>query len=158
MLQIGRAGTSDIEPIQHLLLNQFDEHSISVSHESMRQAIGELLKDPRKGMCLVARESGQIVGLAVISLAWTLEHGGKSAWLDELYVLPECRGRGVGRALLGQAVTAARELGCAAIDLEVDRAHSRAERLYAREGFQSLPRSRWVKYLNRIVQGERKLE
>jgi GNAT superfamily N-acetyltransferase len=93
------------------------------------------------------RESGQIVGLAAISLAWTLEHGGKSAWLDELYVLPECRGRGVGRALLGQAVAAARELGCAAMDLEVDRDHSRAERLYRRAGFQPLPRSRWVKSL-----------
>jgi GNAT superfamily N-acetyltransferase len=147
MLHIARAGTDDIEPIRHLLLNQFDEHGISVAAESLAHALGELLSDPSKGLCLVVRESGQIVGLAAISLAWTLEHGGKSAWLDELYVLPECRGRGVGRALLGQAVAAARELGCAAMDLEVDRDHSRAERLYRRAGFQPLPRSRWVKSL-----------
>jgi ribosomal protein S18 acetylase RimI-like enzyme len=79
--------------------------------------------------------------------AWWRVRGTRSAWLDELYVLPDCRGRGVGRALLEQAVTAAREMGCAAMDLEVDQEHARAERLYARTGFQSLARSRWVKYL-----------
>jgi ribosomal protein S18 acetylase RimI-like enzyme len=157
MLQIERAHASDIEPIHHLLLSQFAEHSISVPHTSLEQAIGELLKDARKGVCLVAREGGEIVGVAVISLAWTLEHGGKSAWLDELYVLPECRGRGVGQALLEQAITAAREMGCAALDLEVDQDHTRAERLYVRAGFQSLARSRWVKYLKEWSREERKL-
>jgi GNAT superfamily N-acetyltransferase len=69
--------------------------------------------------------------------------------LDELYVLPEYRGGGVGRSLLEQAIIAAREMGCAALDLdlEVDQDHARAERLYARAGFQSLARSRWVKHL-----------
>jgi GNAT superfamily N-acetyltransferase len=147
MLEIDRAHASDIEPIYHLLLSQFAEHRIAVSPASLERAIFELLKDPRKGVCLVAREGDEIIGVAVISLAWTLEHGGKSAWLDELYVLPECRGRGVGGSLLEQAITAAREMGCAAMDLEVDRDHAWAERLYARAGFQSLARSRWVNYL-----------
>jgi GNAT superfamily N-acetyltransferase len=73
-----------------------------------------------------------------------LEHGGKSAWLDELYVLPEKRGRGIGTALVEEVIARCRASGCAAIDLEVDQEHQDAERLYSRHGFKQLPRARWA--------------
>jgi GNAT superfamily N-acetyltransferase len=76
-----------------------------------------------------------------------LEHGGLVAWLDELFVLPEHRGRGIGRALLRRALEVANEKGCRALDLEVDFEHAQAERLYRREGFVSLPRGRWARRL-----------
>src|SRR5579872_5729184 len=44
------------------------------------------------------------VGLAYLAYTWTLEHGGQSAWLDELYVVPGERSRGVGTALLRAAL------------------------------------------------------
>jgi GNAT superfamily N-acetyltransferase len=75
----------------------------------------------------------------------TLQHGGKSAWLDELYVAPEYRGKGIGAALLRAALETAQRSGCAAVDLEVDEAHARAENLHKREGFEPLHRTRWVK-------------
>ncbi len=80
---------------------------------------------------------------------WTLEHGGRSAWLEELYVQPEYRGRGIGQKLLAAAINRAREEGCRAIDLEVDRGHPRASHLYDREGFVRLARTRWVLKMKR---------
>jgi len=82
---------------------------------------------------------------ADVAFTWTLEHGGKSAWLDELYVVPEYRGKGIGAALLRAALEAAQRSGCAAVDLEVDEARARAENLYVQAGFRPLGRSRWVK-------------
>jgi GNAT superfamily N-acetyltransferase len=82
---------------------------------------------------------------ADVAFTWTLEHCGKSAWLDELYVVPEYRGKGIGAALLRAALEAAQRSGCAAVDLEVDEAHARAENLYVQAGFRPLGRSRWVK-------------
>jgi ribosomal protein S18 acetylase RimI-like enzyme len=41
----------------------------------------------------------------------------------------------------------ARELGCAAMDLEVDSEHARAAHLYGRDGFEKLHRERWVRRL-----------
>ena len=145
MLLLERAVPADIDSIHHLLAEQFDEHDIDTSTKVLRHAIAAVLQNEALGLFVVARDGGEIVGLAALSFAWTLEHGGKSAWLDELYVVPERRGRGIGRALLVRVIDEARALGCKAIDLEVEEAHRRAERLYEREGFRPLARTRWVK-------------
>ena len=77
------------------------------------------------------------------------EHCGLVAWLEELYVAPSHRSRGVGSALLAAVLERAREAEIVAVDLEVDGAHRRAEALYRRSGFRRLNRSRWVKELKR---------
>jgi ribosomal protein S18 acetylase RimI-like enzyme len=69
------------------------------------------------------------------------------AWLEELYVTPSYRSLGIGSALLAAVVERAHKAGVAAVDLEVDASHSRAESLYRRFGFRRLNRSRWVKEL-----------
>ena len=143
-IKLHTATTSDLEDILQLLTAQFHEHGIDLPATLLRDAVAAMFEKDDLGFFVVARAGGQAVGLAAVSFAWTLEHGGKSAWLDELYVLPEQRGRGTGTALVHETVRVAAEAGCAAVDLEVDRDHRRAEALYAREGFQPLPRSRWV--------------
>jgi GNAT superfamily N-acetyltransferase len=105
------------------------------------------LQDERLGFFLLAQTASDTVGVAAISFAWTLEYGGKTAWLDELYVVPERRSEEIGRALLKASIATAGELGCLAMDLEVDQGRQRAERLYACEGFQRLPRNRWARRL-----------
>lgn len=149
-MQIERASPADIDTIHRLLASQFDEHDIHTSPEALRGAIAAVFEREHLGFFLVARDRGEIIGLAAVSFAWTLEHGGKSAWLDELYVVAGRRGEGVGRALLERVMGEARELGCQAVDLEVDAAHRRAERLYERAGFQRLTRARWVKLVKGV--------
>jgi len=85
--------------------------------------------------------------VAYLNFQWSLEHGGLSAWLEELFVVPEHRGSGLGRQLLQAACAHAGERGCAAVDLEVEEAHPRAARLYQRAGFAPHRRARWVKRL-----------
>jgi ribosomal protein S18 acetylase RimI-like enzyme len=109
-----------------------------------------MLDDPRRGAILVARQDGgRAVGVAYVSFTWCLEHGGKTSWLEELYVVPDLRGRGLGQALLAAAQVHAAAAGCAAMDLEVTEDHTRAARLYQRDGFRPLGRARWVKALAR---------
>ena len=98
-------------------------------------------------MLLVARDGDAVVGVAYVSFVWALEHGGLSAWLEELYVLPALRGQGVGGRLLDQVLALARARGCAAVDLEVEAEHARSASLYARAGFRAHARARWVRPL-----------
>jgi GNAT superfamily N-acetyltransferase len=130
-----------------LLLRQFAEHHIDVCDQELKKAIWAVLYNEDLGFFLMAKEDEDVVGMAYVSFNWTLEHCGKSAWLEELYVIPERRNRGVGRELLSAVIRRAKDRGCTAIDLEVDRSHAQAENLYRRAGFFPLTRTRWVKTL-----------
>ena len=70
--------------------------------------------------------------LSTISTA----EGGKAALLLAKKVRPECRGRGIGAALLAHAVVGAREAGCMRLTLLSDEDNAQAHGVYASEGFQ----------------------
>lgn len=145
-VRIEQAQETDLNAVVSLLAEQFREHRIDLNREQLSEAVLGLLSQPSRGAILLARDP-EPVGVAVLAFTWTLEHGGLVAWLDELFVLPEHRGSGIGRALLRRALELAKEHGCRAVDLEVDGDHARAERLYQREGFSTLHRRRWAKKL-----------
>ena len=128
-----------------LLEAQYREHDIDMGGARLRRALRLLL--PRGGAVLLASEGKEAAGVAVLSYAVTLEHGGRVAWLDELYVAPKLRGQGRGRALLLRAISFARKSGCQTMELEVVRGHQRAARLYLRESFHRLPRTRFSRAL-----------
>lgn len=74
-------------------------------------------------------------GVALVTLRPNVWSGGPVALLDEMYVSPEQRGTGVGSAILQQMVEICRELGVAAIEINVDESDAGAMRFYERHGF-----------------------
>lgn len=117
--RIDVAGPGDLAELVRLLGAQLHEHDIPATDSGMEKALRGMLDDPRRGTLFLARREGapaRAVGLACLSYTWTLELGGLSSWLDELYVEPALRGSGVGRALLLAAIAHARSIGAAAID------------------------------------------
>jgi ribosomal protein S18 acetylase RimI-like enzyme len=89
-------------------------------------------------------ESGEVVvlfagdgpdGFAELRFRLSLYTGAPDAYLEELYVVPERRGQGLGRALLEAAMGHARERGAAHIDLNTSEADVAALALYESAGF-----------------------
>lgn len=144
---VNLATPADRESIIRLLAAQLAEHDIELHTENLTHAVDGFFEDPRRGKILVAHRGAEIVGVAVLSLTWTLEHGGKSCWLDELYVQPEFRAHGLGTLLLHKAFGVMAAEGCICMDLEVEASHARAANLYVREGFQKHTRTRYVRRL-----------
>lgn len=61
-------------------------------------------------LALLAKdESGAAIGILTLSVSFALYAGGEYGVIDEMYVRPEHRGRGVGRALIEAAVAIARQ-------------------------------------------------
>jgi len=75
------------------------------------------------------------VGLALVTLRPNVWSAGPVALLDEMYVEPVHRGGGVGGAVLRHMVEICRELGVAAIEINVDESDAAAMRFYERHGF-----------------------
>lgn len=144
---IEAARASDRDALVDLLTRQLAEHDLPADHAGVARAVDGILADERRGFLLVARAVDEAVGVAYVARHWSLEHGGPACWLEELYVLPAWRCRGVGVALLRASLDSARALGCLVMDLEVTADHARAENLYAREGFRELGRRRWARGL-----------
>lgn len=144
---IRRATAADAAELQRLLAVQLAEHQVHIHGGRLAAAIQGVLDDPARGFFLVAGEAGRAMGVAYVSFIWALEHGGRAAWLEELYVEPAHRESGLGTRLLEVVLDECRQAGCAALDLEIDAGHERVWSLYQRHGFRSLPRRRIVRTL-----------
>jgi GNAT superfamily N-acetyltransferase len=143
------AQTTDRDAIIRLLGAQLDEHDIALPTENLTHAVNGFFDEPRRGRILVARHSSTVIGVAVLSYTWTLERGGQSCWLDELYVVPQWRDSGIGTAILRKAIEITSNDGCLTMDLEVETSHTRAANLYLREGFQVHTRTRYYRMLQK---------
>jgi GNAT superfamily N-acetyltransferase len=144
---IAPATVRDCRECAGLLVEQLDEHGVNASLEQTARVLENVVVDPARGFVLLARDNRTIIGVAYVATILSAEHCGLVAWLEELYVIPKHRSRGVGTALLTAVLERARGTGVVAVDLEIDAGHSRAESLYRRFDFRPLERSRWVKEL-----------
>jgi GNAT superfamily N-acetyltransferase len=140
----GPARPDEAAALFELLSAQLVEHAIPLAPRLLAEAIAGALADDGRALILVAREEGRTVGVAYLSFHWTLERGGNVLWVEELYVLPDRRGRGIGTQLLQAALDLARARRCLAVELEVESSHARAANLYARAGFRPLDRIHWA--------------
>jgi GNAT superfamily N-acetyltransferase len=141
------ATTDDCPECAALLLDQLREHGVEGSIEGLHQILKKAVTSPANGFLLIARERERAIGVAYVAMILSVEHCGPVAWLEELYVDPNHRCRGIGTALLNGSVARLKAAGAMAIDLEVDEKHERAASLYQRSGFRPLVRSRWVRGL-----------
>jgi GNAT superfamily N-acetyltransferase len=75
------------------------------------------------------------VAVALLTLRPNVWYEGPVALLDELYVAPELRGRGLGSALLTAAETLTRQRGGELLEINVDGDDIDARRFYERHGY-----------------------
>lgn len=89
---------------------------------------------PGRGAFLIARIDGRPVGCGAVRL---LEGG--EAEIKRMYVAPQVRGKGFGRAVLDHLEAEARKLGARRLVLETGTRQKAAILLYERAGFTQIP-------------------
>ncbi len=100
--------------------------------ESWEEAWTDLSETIETGVALLAEQDGRPVGFVFCILG---DRGRKTAHVTDLYVRPEARSKGVGRALLAELIEPARASGLDHVSLEVLLRNADARRLYERLGF-----------------------
>ncbi len=93
----------------------------------------QMLKDQDLFQCLVACEEKKIIGFASYFPSY-YSWSGKAVYLDDLYVQPQHRGKGVGQALLDRVIVEARQAGCYKLRWQVSRWNERAIAFYQKQG------------------------
>ena len=85
---------------------------------------------------LLAERDATAVGICTIEVRATLRRRALEAWIPELVVSAQSRGHGIGGALLGSALQAARERGAMRVALESGPQRATAQSVYRSMGFE----------------------
>ena len=111
-----------------------DEPASAVDPERFPLTIDFFLREPGRGRIVLFRESGALRGYAILVPIWSNEFGGTMLLLDELFVLPEARNRGIAKGFLAW-VAEGKPFDAIGIALEVSPGNKDARRLYESLGF-----------------------
>ena len=93
---------------------------------------------------VIAEEDGQPIGFALFFHTFSTFLARPGLYLEDLFVLADHRGRGVGRALLAHLAHLAVERGCGRLEWAVLNWNLEAVRFYERLG--AKPNSEWTVY------------
>ncbi len=92
----------------------------------------------------VAEEDGEVLGMVIWFLNYSTWTGHNGIYLEDFYVRPEARGRGIGRALFSELAAIAHRSGYQRIDWSVLNWNETALRFYRSLG--SVPMDEWTGY------------
>lgn len=147
MTDLRPATAADLEAVLALHCAFFTEDGYTVREDESRANLARLLGDPTLGRLWVMDGGGEVVGYLLLAFGFSLEFRGRDAFVDELYVAPGHRGRGLGTRALELAAETCRELGVRALHLEVERYKEGAQALYRRMGFADHDRYLMTKWI-----------
>jgi GNAT superfamily N-acetyltransferase len=105
-----------LEFIRELARYERLEHEVTASEAQLRDA---LFGERRYAEVVFACSGGEPVGFALFFHNFSTFKGRPGIYLEDLFVRPEVRGRGVGRQLLAYLARTAVERGCARLEWAV---------------------------------------
>ena len=131
------AGPSQLEELLPLVSAYHDFEDVESSLEQRRSSVARLLRDKSLGEIWLIRKLDGLIGYIAVCYSYSIEFGGRDAFIDEFYVETAERGKGIGSKVLVEVSPLLCERGIVALHLEVDGTNERAKSTYARAGFSS---------------------
>lgn len=144
MLTISVVGESDLPELAPMLRSYCDFYRVEPSDEKLAALSLALIADPGEGLQLIARtSSGTPLGFATIYWTWQTLYAARVGVLNDLYVTPESRGTGTGRALIARCLQLCHEHDAEKLVWETAPDNATAQRLYDGIGAE---KSTWLTY------------
>jgi GrpB-like predicted nucleotidyltransferase (UPF0157 family)/ribosomal protein S18 acetylase RimI-like enzyme len=130
------ATPADVDLVLSLMQEYYAHDHLAFDREQAGDALRALIAGPVLGEVWLVELAGQTIGYVALTFGFSLECGGRDAFIDELFLRASHRGQGVGTRVIRHALSRCAELGIRAVRLEVMRHNPEALRLYTRLGFE----------------------
>ncbi|MGN6664439.1 MAG: GNAT family N-acetyltransferase [Solirubrobacterales bacterium] len=131
-IPIREAAVADAPTIARLL------HDFNTEYEEETPGVAELTRHATRMLSegeMTVLLAGEGDGLALLRFRPSVWTEKREAYLQELYVVPQRRGQGIGEALLEAAIETSRRANAAWIELNTGESDVAARALYEKFGF-----------------------
>ena len=119
-LAVRAAVPADLELIHGFVLALADYEKLADEVRGDKTVLGRHLFGPRPmAEVLIAEDEGKAIGFALFFHNFSTFEGRPGLYLEDLFVVPEARGRGAGKALLSRLAALAIERDCARLEWAV---------------------------------------
>jgi GNAT superfamily N-acetyltransferase len=130
-----RATAEDVPELRNFILAFHVEDGHPIQPHVLERALQAIVqREPLLHVWIITL-AARAVGYVALALGYSIEVGGLDAFVDELYVVAEQRGSGVGRRALVFVEQEAVRLGVRRLCLEVENHNTRARALYGEFGY-----------------------
>ena len=137
MTAITLASTDDLPRLLPLVEAFHEEAGIDVTPEARMAGLAPLLDNSPYGAVWLIGPNRAPIGYVVVCFGWAIEFGGMDGFVDELYIRPSVRSRGIGTEVLTNLPKELSKNGLKALHLEVSRVAIRSQEAYKRAGFKA---------------------
>ena len=127
--------------ITDLAIYENAEHEVVADEAQLTRT---LFGEPRHAEALIAEFDAEAVGFALYFFSYSTWQGRPGLYLEDLYVMPEHRQRGAGKALFKSLARMAVERGCGRFEWSVLDWNKPAIDFYEMMGAEA--QSEWIKY------------
>ena len=125
----------DLDTLLDLMADFYGESDYDLDRGLSRRALESLIGNPSLGAVWLLQYDGLSAGYVVLAVCFSMEHGGLCAYVDDLFVRSEFRGRGLGSPSMEALFAECRQRDVRSIHVEVGRGNSQAKKFYGRFGF-----------------------
>ena len=141
------ASVAELETLIQLMGEFYAYEALPFDKPAARSALQLILGNDSYGRVYLIGVGEAIAGYLVITFGFSLEYGGRDAFVDEIYLRAGCRGQGVGTKSLQFAEAVCREQGVNALHLEAERKNTSAQAFYRKAEFVDHDRILFTKWL-----------
>lgn len=134
------AALEDVPRLVALMTEFYDEAATPLDATRAAEAFTALLAGDRLGHVWLIQANKNDIGYVVVTFSYSMEFGGRNAFLDDLFIQAPFRGAGLGTAVLNEVRAFCVEQGVRALHLETGRDNAAAQALYRRAGFKDSDR------------------
>jgi GNAT superfamily N-acetyltransferase len=131
-MRIELVGEADLADLLPMMRAYCDFYEVAPSDADLERLALALIADPdREGVQLIAHaEGGEPLGFATVYWTWQTLNAARAGVMNDLFVVPEARGQGVGRALIEECRRRAGEHGAPELVWETAPDNETSQRLY----------------------------
>ena len=134
-LDIRPARMDNIETILDFMIDYYEIEGVEFDGVKSKGTLEDFITDGTFGSLCIIHKSNEPIGYFCLAFNFTLENYGKDCFLDEIYIKPNFRNRGIGSEVMRYIENYLNGNGFKAIHLIVHDDNPKAFKYYLKNGF-----------------------